>query len=574
MPGRAGGGCRRVGLRDGRAQPLLGQVPAAGGLCPQRLLMEQPLGGVRVHVRDLGGYRPGRRVQDQVGQAQPALDGTLFQGQGLDPAVRNHVQRPPEEAAPGEQGGTGHEVAVAPPGERRNPAGAHRGYGESRPVSAAAHSRGEGAHRVLGAGIGQYQCQHSENLLLRAHGQQPGPRLHVAAGAGAVTGNVHLDRVPPLEPPQRRLAYGDRLDPPRRHGLGTGIQQPGTDPDAVLGNGGTEIEGGAEQAPVGTAETENNRHQGGEGGGLSGDGGQDNHRGNGHEQENAGAREQGRGDHPARGQRQDLLLPPDAVAGVVVRCSAVRQGFSGLCCLPGGSFKDADPQPLRIAQAQVGQTNRGFTGVGHLEAQFRQAENPGQERLDNVDGLHPVQPCLALLADQDPGMHPDVLAGELVAGKPPGQEEGPGNEQQRDPEGKYGPQQRLALGQAGVPVSEPGLGLVAAHEIGEGGQGYPAAYQRRDRMHPGPGVFRGGSRCAFLRRTFRLPAGGVGGIHSPASCASPREDRCSRRRAPSLAGSPAIEALVPGAAVCSFRVHSPNARSSGPTATSTYCIRP
>src|SRR4051794_34700920 len=62
--------------------------------------------------------------------------------------------------------------------------------------------------------------------------------------------------------------------------------------------------------------------------------------------------------------------------------------------------------------------------------------------------------------------------------------------------------------------------------------------------------------------------------HRPAACAWPSAVSLSRSRAASSFGSPGIRALVPGLAVCRCTLATPNAWSSGPACTSTYCMRP
>src|SRR5690606_26281217 len=62
--------------------------------------------------------------------------------------------------------------------------------------------------------------------------------------------------------------------------------------------------------------------------------------------------------------------------------------------------------------------------------------------------------------------------------------------------------------------------------------------------------------------------------HSPASLASPRAARRSRRRAASSGTRPGMSASLRGEAVCSWTFAMPPHRSSGPACTSTNCMRP
>ena len=54
--------------------------------------------------------------------------------------------------------------------------------------------------------------------------------------------------------------------------------------------------------------------------------------------------------------------------------------------------------------------------------QFSQSEDPCQQGLHDVDRLHPVQPGLPLLLEQETGVDAHVAAGHLVAGEVPAQD--------------------------------------------------------------------------------------------------------------------------------------------------------
>ncbi len=65
--------------------------------------------------------------------------------------------------------------------------------------------------------------------------------------------------------------------------------------------------------------------------------------------------------------------------------------------------------------------HRGLAGVGDVEPELREPENPRQQRLHDVDRLHPVQPGLALLFDHETGVETDVAVRHLEAGEIPAQ---------------------------------------------------------------------------------------------------------------------------------------------------------
>src|SRR5690606_29012853 len=107
-----------------------------------------------------------------------------------------------------------------------------------------------------------------------------------------------------------------------------------------------------------------------------------------------------------------------------------------------------------------------------------------------------------------------------------------------------------------------------------GGDGVDAVPLLRLHLPVGRRALRG-RRGGDRGRTLRGPGGvAVGRAHSPASSASPRDASRSRSRAASAGGRPGMAASVPGEAVCSCTRAIPQARSSGPAWTSTYCIRP
>ncbi len=238
--------------------------------------------------------------------------------------------------------------------------------------------------------------------------------------------------------------------------------------------------------------------------------------------------------------------------GTGTASTVVLRRLGGLVVLLDGQAGRAGQQQpaqvLGLGLPQVGQPHGRALAAGDLDPQLGQPDEPGQQRLHDVDGLQPVQPGLALLPVQDPGAQMQGLVVDRVRRHPPGQQrEAQADQHDADEE----PEGDRAL----QPVRQP---FAAGHAV-------PALLQQDDRRQgddlPAPDEGREGVQP--------LPVG-----HSPASRASPRRASRSRSRAASSGGRPGIEASVPGDAVCSCTRAIPNRRSIGPASTSTYCIRP
>ncbi len=153
----------------------------------------------------------------------------------------------------------------------------------------------------------------------------------------------------------------------------------------------------------------------------------------------------------------------------------------------GGPRQDGGPELPGIVHPQVGELDGRFAGVCHLELEFCQSEDPGQQWLDDVDGLDAVQPGLPLLAEQEAGVDPDVPFGDLVLGEIPGQDEAQHGHHQHD--AAAGHQPGCAAGEVlldeRTALQHP-FENVPPKEESNGGQRYPAAHKRRRRVHPQP----------------------------------------------------------------------------------------
>ena len=97
-------------------------------------------------------------------------------------------------------------------------------------------------------------------------------------------------------------------------------------------------------------------------------------------------------------------------------------GRAGSGTTPAARARIGGPELPGVVHAEVGEPHRGLAGVGHLELQLGQPEDPGQQRLHDVDGLDPVQPGLPLLFEEEAGVDPDIAFRHLVAGEVPAQD--------------------------------------------------------------------------------------------------------------------------------------------------------
>ena len=250
---------------------------------------------------------------------------------------------------------------------------------------------------------------------------------------------------------------------------------------------------------------------------------------------------------------------------------------------------------------QVAQHDGRLAGIGDLEAQLGQAEDPRAQGPPDVEGLDAIQAGLALLAGQGALAQAHVGVGDLIRGEPPGdqREQCHDHQQAHDDERTHQQQhepQDGALEHRG-PARQALRGVVetgavaaeeAVHDVGQQHSQYrehhdPAAYQRRERVEAVPVLgrvrlmrlrLRGGARRLGLRMLRRAAIGHLLAPHSSIRRASPRSVSLSRSRLASSAVIPGSSASVSAEAVCRVIDDSPNIRRIGPLLTSTYCMRP
>ena len=274
----------------------------------------------------------------------------------------------------------------------------------------------------------------TSHSAVRASPRSPTGRSTVSAGpavlAGrvlAVPGDVDLHPPPAAPAPQQALLEHDGLDAPGRHGLGAGLEEAVPQPDAVGRDGGAEAELAGEAAPHEAAETEDHRDEPEDRGERAGDHHQDGQARHDQDEEDGRAGQQQRADDPARRAPAAARARGRRAPGRARRPAAAGAPTS----TPGGAGHDLVAQLLGLRLAQVAEDDVGLPAAGRLHAHLGQPEQAAQERLDDVDGLDPVEAGVALLAEQDAGVQVDRLGGDGEAHAPP-REHGVHARQERD----------------------------------------------------------------------------------------------------------------------------------------------
>ena len=233
-------------------------------------------------------------------------------------------------------------------------------------------------------------------------------------------------------------------------------------------------------------------------------------------------------------------------------------------------------QRLGTSEVDERQGELGVRTTGRLHDDAGQPEQPGQDRAGQLDGLHPLEPHLAVLAEEHTRAQLDLAPRHPEAGEAPGDPVDAGDPGDEQHEGEQG-EERVGddLLEGAVLPSRPdpdvrprqdAVQIDGAQEAVEELAGDvpddrdehdAAAQQGRQRVQPLP---------------LLVPNDGLG--HRPARCASPRADRRSRRASASATGRPGSDPPLSGEAVWISHEAMPWARINGPDWMSTYWRRP
>ena len=160
-----------------------------------------------------------------------------------------------------------------------------------------------------------------------------------------------------------------------------------------------------------------------------------------------------------------------------LRCGGPR--LRGVRHDAGGAGQDGGPELPGLVHAEVCEPHRGLAGVGDLELELGEPEDPGEQRLHDVDRLDPVQPGLPLLFEEESGVDPDIAFRHLVAGEVPAQDVAQPGEQQQHTAAEQQP--RCPAGELlidkGAALEHPFEGVPEEEERNRG-QRHPAAHER------------------------------------------------------------------------------------------------
>ena len=240
-------------------------------------------------------------------------------------------------------------------------------------------------------------------------------------------------------------------------------------------------------------------------------------------------------DEPRRGHLVHLLLGGDRAAAPGRRAPPRHRRPVGRSCRPAASASSSARRTFASASRRNASDTAEPDAARHLEPELREPDDPGEQRLHDVDGLQPVEPRLALLPEQDAGVQVDGLVSDREPRHPP-RDRGVAEADERD---DARPPTTIAPG-AVPPGSRPPAEVVAdlaPPMASDRDEDLPALERGRDRVHAPPA---GDVRVAAgARRRGAL-------AHRPASRASPRDASRSRRRAASCGGRPSIVAFVAG----------------------------
>ena len=199
-------------------------------------------------------------------------------------------------------------------------------------------------------------------------------------------------------------------------------------------------------------------------------------------------------------------------------------------------------QVLGLCSAQERERPLARAAAGDVHLQLGEPEQPGHERLADVDPLQPVDADPAATAGTRPRCRP-------AARRPRSSTSSAATRRRRTP-------RRRPAARAGPRRSARGRRVGCRPTSRRPPR--RRAMKLRTRGVSGDSRLKG--RSGSL--TARLPAPRRGDVSR------------SRSRAASSAGSPGMRALVPGLAVCRCTLAILNSCSSGPACTSTYCMRP
>ena len=267
---------------------------------------------------------------------------------------------------------------------------------------------------------------------------------------------------------------------------------------------------------------------------------------------------------------------------------AAGVGAGPLGAAPDARRSMSPRRPVGRGRPEVGELHVApLPGDAILE--LRGAEQPGEERPDDVDALDAVEPRAAVRAEQDAAAHLDGLVGDAEGVHAPRQPE-PDDEQHeqhgdRDERPADEPVRDDGVDRVARPVAAAARPAKPSSQLGANEQQEQSTSRSRRFAMMKPRIARsarpprssgvaGCSRCHSPSARL-VPRDRTGRCaHSPARRLSASATSWSRSRSASSTAGPGSVTAVAAAAVTNLSSASPSARATGPRLMSTSCIRP
>ena len=539
-----------------------------------------------------GATGPGAGHDVHGGQAQPRLEPALPHGQRLDAGVRHGDRAAGEPAGAQQHRRRRVGPAVAPPGQRVEPPGRPGSAPPRRcPCRRRARRRPTPATGTQGA-TSESTSRASSSVPTGSSVVSRWPSLLARA---ARPGDVDPDPPPPDRPPPQRLHELERLDAVQRDRRRPQVGEPLLDPHAGAGVGEVEVAVDEQLLDPVEGDADRDRQQRGDAGQGqrpdAADPGPEQPEGEERAERDGRPVQDRRDEEPAVGHLEHRLQGRAGVRSDVARQRPARPGCRSRRPPVGGRRGDLVGAPgeveqvlaqrLGAAEVEEGQGERGVGPARRLHDHPGQPEQPCEQRPRQLDGLHPLQAHLPVLAEQDALAQLDLATTDAEAGEAPAHPVDPGDHPEEERERGEGDErvghrllERVATGVTRV-VERLAVGAGeerAEAELTTGSCRRAARRRSRGsraaRRHLGAAATGGGAAATPPRAAGAgsLTGRPAGPRHAPpAGCAGPR---------PRPPAGPGSEPPLSGEAVWISHEAMPLARASGPDWMSTYWSRP
>ena len=391
--------------------------------------------------------------------------------------------------------------------------------------------------------------QQPQRLVARRHGDERPRhllRVPIRLARNALAGHVDLEARPAERAPEERLDDTDRLNAAVWDGLVAALEQTAVEAHAVarLADGEIEVlvEGSGDAESADDQDGDHTAERAGSDDRRSRDRGDG---GDGDEERRQDVRT-----HQERGEQQPVLHVQERQRG--------RLGCPSLQTV--GEREQPGSDHGRLGGGEVRKPAVLGASTGGDDTHFGEAEKAPRKWRDDVNRLDPRQRDAERLPPDEPGLDLEVAVGDPPAGDQPRDHPADTAEDEQTEVDDHRDRQPPVVPRAGL------LGE-GRHRDAEDPDQHPAETDdRRQRVQPAPGLAHLERYCRDHRRRHHA--------HRPVALASPTRASRSRSASASGRGSPGMRASVAAAAVWSWTVARPKARSMGPAVTSMNCMRP